>query len=314
MGFTPGTPPRPPAPGSSPAPLGSGTAGERGRDGNGAGVPAGDRRGPATRATCPPCRPRARGEPRRPRSRGTPPALSGLPLAVSPPDGCSRRLPQKRTPSCRACPTLRRPRGSCFHWGLRFYSASPPFIFLSRYTPPRRPNRFSPHPAETILARRHGCKMAVRCHAWGKVSDLRAGIGLSSVSTEAVENVAGSVPGSGRDYFNLAGNSGCLGRRGGPLSAAATTATSLSPTEQTTAWRSVSGLCPAPALRIPHPAFQPLESGTPPWGGGCLAPCELRAWVEPQREAQPIAGLQHEMGVPPPHPLFATEQKTITTT
>lgn len=70
----------------------------------------------------------------------------------------------------------------------------------------------------------------------------------------------------------------------------------------------MSGLCPAPARRIPHPALQPLKSGTPPGRGG-LAPCEPREWVEPQREVQPIAGLQHEMGVPPHTPSLQRSRK-----
>lgn len=46
-----------------------------------------------------------------------------------------------------------------------------------------------PLPPGTILARGRGYKMAVRCQTWGKVFDLRAETGLSSVSDVVVGNV-----------------------------------------------------------------------------------------------------------------------------
>lgn len=102
------------------------------------------------------------------------------------PDGCRWWILHKRTPFSRACLTLRGTHAPVSS-GICVFIFVPLFIFLSRYTRPRRPNRF---PLQRPSLRGDmACKMAVRCHAWRQVFDLRAETGLSSVSAVTTENV-----------------------------------------------------------------------------------------------------------------------------
>lgn len=103
-----------------------------------------------------------------------------------PPDDCRRWILHKRTPSSRACLTLRGAHAPVSS-GICVFIFVPLLIFLSCYTQPRRPNRF---PLQRPSLRGDmACKMAVRCHAWRQVFDLRAETGLSLVSAIAAENV-----------------------------------------------------------------------------------------------------------------------------
>lgn len=105
------------------------------------------------------------------------------------------RLPRDHRPTAArgCCSTSTHPspepaqvtRAPCLQWGLSlslFFPVHHPFAL-------HRAPSFGPLPPETILARRRGYKMAVRCQAWGKVFDLRAETGLSPVSGVAAGNV-----------------------------------------------------------------------------------------------------------------------------
>lgn len=165
----------------------------------------------------------------------------------------------------------------------------PHFIFLSRYTPPRRPNCFHPAPpgGETILASSHGRKMAVGCHAWGKVFGLRAETGLSWVSAEALENVQNRLKARCEIVLTLQGTAAAFGWGGGRFSAAATAGARVCHRPSKRQLEAPERLAPTPCPA--HPAAHRAEARGPlRW---VLAPCEPRAWVELRRQAQPTARL-----------------------